>query len=47
MLAQGLFYDSEVAQRIKEAIGEADAVFLILGHPVMRSDMASSSYQWG
>ena len=38
MLAQGLLHDSEVAQRIKEAIGEGDAMFLILGHPMMRPD---------
>ena len=39
MLAQGLLLNSEVAQRIKEAMGEADAVFLTPGHPVMRPDM--------
>ena len=38
MLAQGLLHDSEVAQRIKEATGEANAVFPISGHPVMRPD---------
>ena len=38
MLAQGPFYYSEVAQCIKEATGEADAVFLISRHPVMWSD---------
>ena len=37
-LAQGLLHDSEVAQRIKEATGEADAVFPIPVHPVMRPD---------
>ena len=37
-LVQGLLHDSEVAQRIKEATGEADAVFPTLGHPVMRSN---------
>ena len=31
--------NSEVVQRIKEATGEADAVFPIPGHPVMRPDM--------
>ena len=40
MLAQGLLHDSEVAQRIKEAMGEADVVILILGHPVMQPDMS-------
>ena len=35
-LAQGLLNDSKVMQRIKEALGEADVVFLILRHPVMR-----------
>jgi len=34
-----LLYDSEVMQRIKEAMGEADAMFLILGHPMMRPDV--------
>ena len=38
MLAQGLLHDSEVARRIKEATEEADAVFPILGHPVIRPD---------
>jgi len=38
MLAQGLLHDSEVAQRIKEAMGEADVVFSTPGHPVMRPD---------
>ena len=38
-LAQGLLRDREVTQCIKEATGEADAVFLILGHPVMRPDV--------
>ena len=38
-LAQGLLCNSEVTQRIKEATGEADAVFPIPGHPVMRPDM--------
>ena len=38
MLAQGLLHDSEVAQRIKEAMGEGDAVFPISGHPMMRPD---------
>ena len=37
-LAQGLLRDSEVAQHIKEDIGEADVVFLIPGHPVMQPD---------
>ena len=36
MLAQGLLHDSEVMQHIKEATREADAVFLIPGHPVMQ-----------
>ena len=36
MLAQGLLHDSEVAQRIEEATGDADAMFSILGHPMMR-----------
>ena len=31
-LAHGLLYNSEVAQHIKEAMGEADAVFPIPGH---------------
>ena len=35
MLARGLLHDSEVAQRIKEATGEADVMFPIPGHPVM------------
>ena len=39
MLAQGLLYDSEVTPRIKEAIGEADAVFPTLGHPMMWLDV--------
>ena len=34
-----LLHDSEVAQRIKEATGEANAVFLIPGHPMMRPNM--------
>ena len=38
MLAQGLLHNSEVTQCIKEAIGEANAMFLILGHPMMRLD---------
>ena len=38
-LAQWLLHDSEVAQRIKEATGEANAMFLISGHPMMRLDM--------
>ena len=33
MLSQGLLHDSEVAQRIKEAMGEVDAMFLIPGIP--------------
>ena len=37
-LTQGLLCDNEVAQHVKEAMGEADVVFLILGHPVMRPD---------
>ena len=39
MLAQGLLHDSEVTQRIKEAMGEPNAMFLILGHPMMRPDV--------
>ena len=39
MLAQGLLHDSEIMQGIKEAMGEADALFLIPGHPVMWPDM--------
>ena len=38
-LTQGLLHDSKVTQHIKEATGEADAVFLILGHPMMWPDM--------
>ena len=38
MLAQGLLHDSEVAQRIKEAMGEVNVVFPIPGHPVIRLD---------
>ncbi|XP_066329461.1 uncharacterized protein [Miscanthus floridulus] len=37
-LAHGLLRDSEVAQRVKEATGEADVVFPIPGHPAMRPD---------
>ena len=37
-LALGLLRDSKVTQCIKEAMREADAVFLIPGHPMMRSD---------
>ena len=37
-LAQGLLRDNKVTQHIKEATGEAKAVFLILGHPVMWPD---------
>ena len=33
-----MFCDSEVMQRIKEATGEGDAVFSILGHHVMWPD---------
>ena len=39
MLAQGALHDSKVTQRIKEATGEADTVFLTPGHPVMWPDM--------
>ncbi|XP_066323222.1 uncharacterized protein [Miscanthus floridulus] len=39
MLAQGLLHNSEVAQHIKEATGEANIMFLTLGHPVMWPDM--------
>ena len=35
MLAQGPLHDSEVAQHIKEETDEFNAMFLILGHPVM------------
>ena len=38
-LAQGLLHDSEVTQRFKEATGEADAMFPIPGHPMMRPDV--------
>jgi len=38
MLAQGLLHNSEVAQRIKDAMREVDVVFPILGHPVMQPD---------
>ena len=38
MLTQGLLHDSEVTQCIKEATEAADAVFPILGHPVMWPD---------
>ena len=38
-LAQGPLHDSEVTQRIKEAMGEPNAMFLILGHPMMRPDV--------
>ena len=36
MLAQGLLHNSEVLQRIKEAMEESDAMFSILGCLVMR-----------
>ena len=36
MLAKGLLHDSEVAQHIKEATGEANTMFSILGHPLMQ-----------
>ena len=39
VLAQGPLCDSEVTHRIKEATEESDAMFLILGHPVMRPDV--------
>ena len=39
MLAQGQLHNSEVTHHIKEATGEADAVFPISGHPVMRPDV--------
>ena len=38
MLAQGLLHDTEVAQRINEATGEANTMFLIPRHPVIRPD---------
>ena len=38
-LTQGLLHDSEGAQCIKEAMREANAVFPILGHPMMWLDM--------
>ena len=37
-LTQGPLHDSEVMQRIKEAIREADAMFATPGHPVMWPD---------
>ena len=39
MLAQGPLRDSEVTQRIKEATGEAEAMFPTPRHPVMWPDM--------
>ena len=36
MLTQGLLHDSEVTQHIKEATREADVVFPIPRHPMMR-----------
>ena len=39
MLSQGLLHNSEVAQRIKEAMGEANTVFPTQGHPMMWPDM--------
>ena len=38
VLAQGPLHDSEVAQRIKQATGEANDVFPISMHPVMWPD---------
>ena len=38
-LAQRLLHDSKVTQRIKEAIGEADAVFPTPRHPMMWPDV--------
>ena len=43
VLAQGPFRKSEIAQRVKAATDESDVVFLIPGHPAMRSNVASSS----
>jgi hypothetical protein len=37
-LAQGLLRDSEIQQRIREALDEPDAIFPIEGHPVIRPD---------
>ena len=39
MLAQGMLCDNEVTQRIKEAMGEADIMFLIPRHPMMWPDI--------
>ena len=39
MLAQGLLHDSEVMQCIKEAMREANVMFPILGHPMIRPDV--------
>jgi hypothetical protein len=39
VLAQEVLHNSEVAQHLKEAMEESDVVFLILGHPEMRSDV--------
>ena len=38
VLAQGPLRNSEIVQRIKEATDESNAVFPILGHPVMRPE---------
>jgi hypothetical protein len=35
MLARGPLHNSEIVQRIKEAMEESDATFPILGHPAM------------
>jgi hypothetical protein len=34
-LAQGLLHDSEIKQRIREALDEPDTVFPVEGHPAM------------
>jgi non-canonical (house-cleaning) NTP pyrophosphatase len=39
VLAQEVLHNSEVTQHVKEAMEESDVVFLILGHPEMRSDV--------
>ena len=35
-LTQGLLHNNKVVQCVKEATGEANAMFLISGHPMMR-----------
>jgi predicted dinucleotide-utilizing enzyme len=39
VLTLGALHDSEIVQRIEEAMKESDAMFLILGHPMMCLDM--------